>query len=139
MKTLLLLVNIIVSLTITKIDSPAQALASNFTPKSVTNSPKSTPTSATNLAAIVVQSGDNKFSVGLHVESQMEGKLTIKLKSSTTVLHREVVNSKTYARKYDMYNLPVGEYQIEVESKQEIYTKKMSIKTLNGVRVLTLL
>ncbi|QHT68961.1 hypothetical protein GXP67_21065 [Rhodocytophaga rosea] len=139
MKTLLLFVSFVLCITISKIDCPAQTLASNYMLEPASGSKKSTSASSSKLAAIVVQSGDNKFSVGLHVESQMEGKLTIKLRSTTTVLHKEVVNSKTYARKYDMYNLPVGEYQIEVENKHEVYIKKMTIKSVNGVRVLSFL
>ncbi len=136
MKKAIFCMSLVGLMSLYKIDSSAQTLASNFTAQSAKNLQ---PVAAKKLAAIVIQSPDNKFSLGLHVESYLEGKLSIKLKSARTVLHKEVVDSKTYARKYDMYNLPVGDYQIEVENKQEVYTKKMSIQIQNGVRVLSLL
>ncbi len=136
MKKAILFISLVFFISQYKTQCCAQALASHFTAPSAKDSETSTPKK---LAAIVIQSTDNKFSLGLHVESYLEGKLSIKLKSSTTILHKEVTESKTHVRKYDMYNLPVGDYQIEVENKQEVYTKKFTIRINNGVRVLSLI
>jgi hypothetical protein len=35
-----------------------------------------------------------------------------------------------------MYNLPVGDYEIEVKNEKEKFTKKLTIEIQNGKRVL---
>lgn len=90
----------------------------------------------TTLAATILQNPDDKFTVRLHVENYTTGDLSIKLKSSTTVLHKETVSHTKYARKYDMYNLPIGDYEIEVKNEKEKFAKKLTIKVENGKRVL---
>jgi hypothetical protein len=136
MKQVIILILYMSFMSLCNIACSAQALAANFTPQSAKSPNSSDPK---HLAALVIQSVDNKFSLGLHVESYVEGKIVIKLRSSTTLLHKEVVEGKTYARKYDMFNLPVGDYQIEVENNKEVYMQKITIRVNNGVRVLKLI
>ncbi|QHT70809.1 hypothetical protein GXP67_31250 [Rhodocytophaga rosea] len=127
MKKLLPLLSLTVFMAIYNIDCSAQALAANITEHPATNSKKDITDSASNLAALVIQSQENKFSVGVHVENREEGKFTVMLKSAASILHKEVVNDKMYARKYDMYNLPVGDYLIEIVNEKEAFTKKITI------------
>jgi hypothetical protein len=131
--------SLVVCMAICAIDGFAQVIASNFTAEPANHSKKDNTSSSGNLAAVVTQSYENKFNIVVHVENHDEGKFTVKLKSPTSLLHKESVKNKTYVRKYDMFNLPVGEYIVEVENGKEVFTKKISISKNNGARVLTIL
>ncbi|MDO1451529.1 hypothetical protein Q0590_34975 [Rhodocytophaga aerolata] len=113
---------------------------SHTLPDQSANSTKMPQTSTSmHLAATVFQASDDPFSIRIHLENYGQGKVSIKLKSSTTLLHKEVIEHKTYARRYNMYNLPAGEYQIELKNEKQIYTKTVSIKNENGMRVLSII
>ena len=93
---------------------------------------------STSLAAVVFKSED-KFAVRLHFENFAKGNVTIKLKSVGTVLYQEVIDKAVYARKFDMFNLPNGDYKVEISNENQTYTKKIKIKSHNGVRDLILI
>jgi hypothetical protein len=95
--------------------------------------------SAGSLLVNVFQMNEDKFAIKVHFENYAKGGVTVRLKASGSVLHKEVVETATYARKYDMLNLPVGDYKIEVENSNKVYTRKITIRIENGRRVLNLM
>ncbi|QHT66999.1 hypothetical protein GXP67_10240 [Rhodocytophaga rosea] len=138
MKNLLPIGSLIIGITLFSIQCSAQTASSQLAYEAVPNAKKTTASTQSNLAAVVTQSFENKFNVGVHIENKEEGKFTVKLKSASSVLHKEIIKNKTYVRRYDMYNLPVGDYEIEVDNGKDVFTQKITIKKNNGVRVLSL-
>jgi hypothetical protein len=65
--------------------------------------------------------------------------VTIKLSYLGSVIHKEISEEDLYRRKFDMQNLPLGEYAIEIANGNQVYAKKVSIKSENGVRVLSII
>jgi hypothetical protein len=95
--------------------------------------------SAVNMAAIVFTSSDDKEKIRIHFENYVKGKVTIKLSYLGSVIHKEISEEDLYRRKFDMQNLPLGEYAIEIANGNQVYAKKVSIKSENGVRVLSII
>ena len=95
--------------------------------------------SSMGLAAVVFTSIDDKEKIRIHFENYTEGKVSIKLSYLGSVIHQELSEEGLYRRKFDMHNLPLGEYAVEVTNDKQVYTKTIRIKRENGVRVLSII
>ncbi len=80
---------------------------------------------------VAVYQVENTTKFKLHFENSASRPVTLTLKNAANqVVHREVVSSPKYIRKFELGNIQDGTYTFEISNSQERITKEIQLQTL---------
>lgn len=86
------------------------------------------------MAVNLYQASEDQFSLILSFKNYLEGSTQVELTSldGTMVFYKTTVKEKVYQRKFNMFNLPLGHYKIEVRNRKDKMAKTLQISLTNG-------